>query len=508
MGILLRTMNLHNEAISSHELSLGVASNAIQKAQAWEQKAYSLFHIGELDEAREAIENAIRMNPFNLPPYLQLVAIAGKIQVEYRTNDMQNFQFWNNLLDELKNKTTLVEVIMEKHKINSLSLFTPGSAEVLNEFVANSYKQNDELRDSLMAITMNDVANIDAIRNILMDINLSIYDYDLEVLSNGMSDGYYAMFKIYCILLEYDVYIDTMKQKLISRSWASLVKANSIEKHRNMPYDQSDSARKSATLSAVFIPGFWPVGVGYESQVPLFIVGMIRSGGQVLERLLSVHPLVESIGEDSLFNGYLPEIRNAIIEVTKKVDHLDEVEELVNTYGALIVQQMMNKLGQWDSIRHSDINPNHLAIAPSKHSVSTVKEYSSTVHIIDRMLFNFKNIGFIHLLYPKAPIVHIIRDPMDTILSIYKTRFDDAGLAWNTDLNDVVFEYVTYLHDMAHWRNVLPNRIIEIRYDKLITHTVTELKSLFHALKLDYSKDIEDQWRSILNILYYNCNSL
>ena len=495
MGILLRTMNLHSEAISTHDLSLGVASNGIQKAQAWEQKACSFLQLGRLEEAREAIETAIRMNPLNLPPYLQLVAIAGKIHVEYKSNSMIIFQFWNHLLDDLRNKTALVEVILEKHKINSLSLFTPGSAEILNEFVVNSYKDTGELKDALMAITINDVANIDLIRNMLIDINLSIYDFDMEVLGNGLSDGYYAMFKIYCILLEYDVYTDTMKQKLISRSWASLVKANTIEKNKNLPYEHTDSARKSATLSAVFIPGFWPVGVGCDSQVPLFIVGMIRSGGQVLERLLNLHPLVETIGEDSLFNGCLPEIRGALIEATKKEDHLDEVEELVNKYGNLIVQQMMSKLGQWDSIRQSEVNPNQLEVLGEDSSRSQSKQYSSVVHIIDRMMFNFKNIGFIHLLYPKTPIVHIVRDPMDIILSIYKTRFDDAGLTWNTDLNDIILEYVTYLQDMAHWRLVLPDRVIEIRYDRLITHTSAELKALFRALKLDYSADLEEQWR-------------
>jgi hypothetical protein len=45
--------------------------------------------------------------------------------------------------------------------------------------------------------------------------------------------------------------------------------------------------------------------------------------------------------------------------------------------------------------------------------------------VVDKMLFNYRNVGFIHILYPEAIIIHIVRDPMDCLFSIYRQKFDD-----------------------------------------------------------------------------------
>ena len=50
-------------------------------------------------------------------------------------------------------------------------------------------------------------------------------------------------------------------------------------------------------------------------------------------------------------------------------------------------------------------------------------------------------LGFIHLVYPNAIILHMVRDPMDTLFSCFKNKFDDVGLEWTLDWKDLVAQY-------------------------------------------------------------------
>lgn len=68
------------------------------------------------------------------------------------------------------------------------------------------------------------------------------------------------------------------------------------------------------------------------------------------------------------------------------------------------------------------------------------------------------------MVFPTAPIIHMIRDPLDTLLSCYRLKFDDVGLNWTLKIPDLVLQYVLYLEIMHHYRRILPNRILDIRY--------------------------------------------
>uniref|UniRef100_A0A7S3HRU6 protein-tyrosine sulfotransferase n=1 Tax=Spumella elongata TaxID=89044 RepID=A0A7S3HRU6_9STRA len=77
-------------------------------------------------------------------------------------------------------------------------------------------------------------------------------------------------------------------------------------------------------------------------------------------------------------------------------------------------------------------------------------------HIVDKMLTNYVNIGLIHLVFPKAIILHTIRDPMDTLYSCYSTRFGDPAAVYTLHTDTLVQKYVQYLEVMQHFRKVLP----------------------------------------------------
>ncbi|RYH31460.1 hypothetical protein EON65_02580 [archaeon] len=75
------------------------------------------------------------------------------------------------------------------------------------------------------------------------------------------------------------------------------------------------------------------------------------------------------------------------------------------------------------------------------------------------------SLGFIQLVYPESPILHIYRDPLDTLYSIYKHKFDEFSLVWSLKWRHILNEYKLYIKHIHHFSSVLGNeRITHIRY--------------------------------------------
>ena len=79
------------------------------------------------------------------------------------------------------------------------------------------------------------------------------------------------------------------------------------------------------------------------------------------------------------------------------------------------------------------------------------RDRSSVERVVDKMLFNFRNIGFINLLFPNAKIIHTVRGFMDCLLSSYKYKFEDHGLEWSFEVGDIVAFFEAYRTMMRHW---------------------------------------------------------
>jgi tetratricopeptide (TPR) repeat protein len=173
------------------------------------------------------------------------------------------------------------------------------------------------------------------------------------------------------------------------------------------------------------------VNVASESELPILIVGMPRSGTTLTEQILASHPQVAAGGELDFWLRRTDRIWN------QSADQRDPAagRDAIRDYLALL----------------TNISP------------------AAPVRVTDKMPSNFLHLGLVHGLFPNARIIHCRRNPVDTALSIYFTHFARTHEFANSR-NGIVLYYREYQRLMAHWRRVLPpDRFIEIDYERLIT---------------------------------------
>ncbi|HEX9474256.1 MAG TPA: sulfotransferase, partial [Steroidobacteraceae bacterium] len=170
--------------------------------------------------------------------------------------------------------------------------------------------------------------------------------------------------------------------------------------------------------------------LGSNSEQPVFIVGMPRSGTSLAEQILASHPAVVGAGEVPFWNGAFSAYRRA--------ESQGEVE------AGLIPGIATDYLARLEA------------------------ENAGGVRVIDKMPANFFYAGLIHAAFPRARIIHMQRHPIDTCLSIYFQHFFGMGPFAN-DLEDLAHYYGQYLRIMDHWRALLPaTALLEVPYEALI----------------------------------------
>lgn len=228
-------------------------------------------------------------------------------------------------------------------------------------------------------------------------------------------------------------------------AWRCLLRGNALEAARRQPWIPQQEIQQTNMYKQVFSPGFWPAGVGSSDNTPIFVVGMMRSGSTLVESILASHSSgrVFGMGEDSVFNGMLPQIRDSVVTTVATGD-VGAVASQVNKYARQVSTAMRQK-------------------------VPTDKQ-GTVDRVVDKMLFNFRNVGFIQLLFPNATIIHTQRAFHDVLWSCLKHKFDDLGLEWTFSVDHIVQFFNSYRTMMRHWEKVLPGRILHIQYEDLVAH--------------------------------------
>jgi tetratricopeptide (TPR) repeat protein len=227
-------------------------------------------------------------------------------------------------------------------------------------------------------------------------------------------------------------------------------------KRATLDYSAADTDLTVRNIMEFFTPPTITrlAGSGCRSELPIFVLGMPRSGTTLTETILASHPMVHGAGE-------LPDLLR--IAATPGMTGISGYP--LSLKG--ITQAEVTVMGQ--------------------NYVDGLRERSpQSARITDKMPANFNAIGLIHVMLPNARIVHVQRDPVDTCLSNF-TKLFGRSQPQSYDLVELGRYYLDYALLMDHWRAVLPaGAFYEIQYEDLVEDPASEVRKLLDYCRLEW----------------------
>ena len=192
-----------------------------------------------------------------------------------------------------------------------------------------------------------------------------------------------------------------------------------------------------------------------QAPDPIFIVGLPRSGSTLIEQILASHSKVEGTQE-------LPTVQQ-LVSLLRGRDLANPRYPQILTH---LKEADVGELGE-------------------KYLAETRIYRSGRPFFIDKMPNNFRHLGLIHLILPRARIIDARREPMACCFSNFKQLFAN-GQEFTYGLEDIARYYRTYLELMRHWDAVLPARILRIQHEDLVDDLEGNVRRLLDYCQLDF----------------------
>jgi tetratricopeptide (TPR) repeat protein len=241
-----------------------------------------------------------------------------------------------------------------------------------------------------------------------------------------------------------------------ARSAEAGLAANAARRRVIGPLDRGKLSARVDGLISTYGTGFFASRkhYGLGTDQPVFIVGLPRSGTTLTEQILSAHPLLRGAGE-------LPDlVRIASRSMANEKDEIwRAAERLEPMKGLECGHEYLRALR--DGARRG------------------------TLRIIDKSPFNFYQLAFAALLFPNARVIHCRRDARDNALSIWLENFN-AEQRYATDFGDLAFLHAQYQRLMAHWRKVLPLKLLEVCYEDTVADHEGQARRMLEFLDVPW----------------------
>ncbi|TIX14237.1 MAG: tetratricopeptide repeat protein [Mesorhizobium sp.] len=222
-------------------------------------------------------------------------------------------------------------------------------------------------------------------------------------------------------------------------------------------FDVHSYRRRIDSLIGLFDAGLVASKAGYgnPSEMPVFVLGMPRSGTTLTEQICSSHPEVHGAGE-------LTKLGRMAASIGLKLEPGRSFGEAVRS---MTIQQ-------WHAL--------------AEEYLSYLRLYSPTApRIIDKIPHNFELVGLIGILFPNARIIHCGRDAIDNCLSCFFSNLQE-GHKYSYDLETLGLVYREYDRLMRHWHTIFPGRIFENRYEDMIFDQEGQSRRLIDHLGLTW----------------------
>jgi tetratricopeptide (TPR) repeat protein len=217
-----------------------------------------------------------------------------------------------------------------------------------------------------------------------------------------------------------------------SRAFEQFKRANELYKPVAVPYDRAARTQVVDNMVRVYTRERLSSSVtrGSESDQPVFVVGMMRSGTTLVEQIIASHPSAVGAGELDFWN----------------------------------IAALKSRAG-W---QHEPPDP-ALTRKLADGYLKLLRQHSAeALRVVDKATSNSDLLGLIHCVFPRARIIYVRRDPVDTCLSCYFQDFANVA-SFTLDMTDLAHYYHEHHRLMDHWRSTLPaGTLLEVPYAELV----------------------------------------
>jgi tetratricopeptide (TPR) repeat protein len=427
LGVGLKDQGKLDDAVAAHRRAISIKPDF---AAAHENLGAALQEQGKLDEAVTAYRQAIRIKPDDAKAFHNLgIVLAEQGKLDEAVAAIR--RAIGIKPDFAEAYYHLGAALNEQGKLDE----SRGVLETASELAPRSAVTHRVLGDA-KRFCAND-PQLATMEKLARDVESLSPDEQIEL--------HFALAKAYDDLGDH------------GRSASHLLKGNALKRQR-INYNEAATQELFRRLQHVFTADLMrnKQNLGDPSKLPVFIIGMPRSGTTLIEQILASHPEVFGAGE-------LDDIGKAVAKLRGQDDASVCFPEVTSSWAD-------EQLRLFGTTYVSAVR----ALAPKAE------------RIVDKMPKNFLFAGLIHLALPNARIIHARRDPLDTCLSCFSKLFAERH-PYSYDLAELGRYYRGYAMLMQHWRKVLsPGVLLEVQYETLTADLAGEARRLVAHCGLDW----------------------
>lgn len=228
-----------------------------------------------------------------------------------------------------------------------------------------------------------------------------------------------------------------------------------------------DPAEQARRIHALLSDAPQPAATAQaDGRVPVFVVGMPRTGTTLLERILSNHAQIATAGE----------LNDFARAVSWEADHF---------YAGALQEP---SLALFSGLDYGAVG--------REYQRRTEPLAAGRGYLVDKNPANFFDAGLIRRALPQAKILCLVRDPMDACFSNLKELFSGDAYAYSYDLNELADHYAGFERLRQHWQNVMPDAFHTVRYEDLVADPAGVARGVADFLGVDYAEDSIDITRN------------
>ncbi len=198
-------------------------------------------------------------------------------------------------------------------------------------------------------------------------------------------------------------------------------------------------------------------GAGAPDPDPIFIIGLPRSGSTLLEQILASHSQVEGTQE-------LPNVQQIVSNLRGR-----DPDPSNPRYPRIL----------------TELTGDELRALGAKYIADTRVYRTGKPYFIDKMPNNFRHVGLIRLMLPRAKIVDARREPLACCFSNLKQLFA-KGQEFTYSIDDIARYYRTYLELMRHWNHVLPGWVLRVQHEDVVENVESNVRRILDFCSLPF----------------------